>query len=116
MNQASTKAQLQEQKQRLLGEIEELKAQDPSRDEFRDINNTDDDDAAESEDHSRIQARLQASQSQLQSVIKALDKIDAGTYGKCERCGKDIPAARLEAKPSAIYDVDCEAIIESGRS
>ena len=109
------KEELQGIKRRLLAEIQELEALDPTQDDFRDVNNTDDDDAAEAEDHSRIQARLDAASTQLEQVNKALEKVEAGTYGKCERCGKDIPEARLEAKPFAIYDVACEEIIESGR-
>lgn len=109
------KETLLEQKRRLLADIEELEQLDPSKDDFRDINNTDDDDAAESEDHSRIQARIDAARTQLTTTTKALDKLEAGTYGKCERCGKTISDARLEAKPSAIYDIECEEIIESGR-
>ena len=108
-------AELEEQKRRLLADIEDLESQDPSNDSFRDVNNTDDDDAAESEDHNRIQARLDAARAQLQLVEKALAKLENGTYGKCERCGKPIPEARLEAKPAAIYDVECEEIVESGR-
>jgi RNA polymerase-binding transcription factor DksA len=109
------KDELLEQKRRLMADIEELEQLDPSKDDFRDINNTDDDDAAESEDHSRIQARIATAQSQLQTTIKALDKLEAGTYGLCERCGKPIAKERLAAKPSAIYDIACEEIIESGR-
>lgn len=107
--------ELLENQRRLLAEIEELEQNDPSQDIFRDINNTDDDDAAESEAHARIQSRIDAAKTQLSDIKKALTKLEQGTYGKCERCGKDIPAARLEAKPGAIYDIECEEIIESGR-
>jgi len=106
---------LESEQQRLSREIEELEQQDPSRSGFRDINNTEDDDAAESEDHSRIQARLEVSRAQLADVQKALQKVEAGTYGKCERCGKPIAEARLEAMPWAVYDVECEEILDSGR-
>ena len=106
--------ELQEEKKRLEDEIGELESQDPSRSGFRDMNNTEDDDAAESENHSRIQALLEASRNQLDSVNKALVKIEDGSYGKCERCGKAIPQARLEARPTAIYDVECEEIMENG--
>ena len=33
----------------------------------------------------------------------ALRKVEAGTYGICEACGKEIPAARLEAVPGARF-------------
>jgi len=32
---------------------------------------------------------------------RALEKIENGTYGICDKCGKEIPEARLEASPSA---------------
>ncbi|WP_374536096.1 TraR/DksA family transcriptional regulator [Micromonospora aurantiaca (nom. illeg.)] len=31
-----------------------------------------------------------------------------GTYGVCERCGQDIPTARLEILPSARFCVPCQ--------
>ncbi len=46
-------------------------------------------------------------------IDEALRRIDEGTYGDCERCGKPIPEARLEALPTARYDAACQAIIES---
>src|SRR5690606_39037886 len=106
--------ELEKEAQRLQTEIEELEQQDPSKSGFRDMNNTEDDDAGESEDHSRIQALLEANRNYLTRVQKALDKVKDGSYGKCERCGKAIAEARLEAMPWAIYDVECEEIVESG--
>jgi len=45
----------------------------------------------------------------LTDVIKALAKIEAGTYGKCDSCGQEIPAERLEAFPSALLCVPCQS-------
>jgi DnaK suppressor protein len=42
-------------------------------------------------------------------IDRALAKIDAGTYGVCERCGKDIPKARLKALPYAALCVACKS-------
>ena len=39
----------------------------------------------------------------LEDVELALGKLDDGSYGKCEVCGEDIAAARLEAMPAARY-------------
>jgi RNA polymerase-binding protein DksA len=44
----------------------------------------------------------------LHSIVKALEKIDNGTYGVCEQCGKDISEARLKANPSAVYCLKCQ--------
>jgi DnaK suppressor protein len=39
----------------------------------------------------------------LEDVEHALAKLDDGSYGKCETCGEEIAAARLEAMPAARY-------------
>jgi len=45
-------------------------------------------------------------QTLLRQIEIALRKIDDGTYGVCERCGKPIPAARLEAIPYTPYCIE----------
>ena len=39
----------------------------------------------------------------LAEVQSALERIDAGTYGRCERCGAPIDDATLESSPAARY-------------
>jgi RNA polymerase-binding protein DksA len=41
-------------------------------------------------------------------IERAVERIDNGTYGFCERCGKPIPKARLKAFPAATLDVACK--------
>lgn len=43
----------------------------------------------------------------------ALAKMDRGTYGECDRCGRGIAKGRLEAIPYAIYCVECQEVIDS---
>lgn len=43
----------------------------------------------------------------LSEVQRALEKIDEGTYGICERCGQPIAEARLEVMPAARYCINC---------
>jgi DnaK suppressor protein len=45
----------------------------------------------------------------LAEIEQALRKLDAGTYGLCDVCGKPIPADRLEALPQATLCMDCKA-------
>lgn len=45
----------------------------------------------------------------LQTTTKALAKIDNGTYGICEQCGKEIQIARLKAYPAANFCMKCQA-------
>lgn len=42
----------------------------------------------------------------LADVEHALAKIDAGTYGTCEECGRPIAEARLEAMPATRWCVE----------
>jgi len=48
----------------------------------------------------------------LQSVIKALQKMDRGTYTVCDRCGGQIDPARLKALPHATLCKPCQALME----
>jgi DnaK suppressor protein len=43
----------------------------------------------------------------LQDVVRALEKLDEGTYGVCDACGGAIEPARLEAIPWATRCVAC---------
>jgi RNA polymerase-binding transcription factor len=45
----------------------------------------------------------------VEDIDKALLKIDAGTYGICERCGQPIPKERLKALPYAALCVACKS-------
>lgn len=46
-------------------------------------------------------------------IDQALLRIKEGSYGICARCGQPIDERRLEAVPTARYDAQCQAIIES---
>lgn len=48
----------------------------------------------------------------LQLVNSALSRMDQGSYGACQRCGKAIAAARLEAFPYVAYCIECQSILE----
>lgn len=46
--------------------------------------------------------------SRREDIISALQQIEDGSYGKCESCGQEIPAERLEAVPAATQCVSCK--------
>jgi RNA polymerase-binding protein DksA len=48
----------------------------------------------------------------LTDVHRALKRLDEGTYGVCEACGREIPVARLDARPEARFCVDDQAQAE----
>ena len=45
----------------------------------------------------------------LTKVNHALTKLEEGTYGLCDSCGRSIDPARLEALPYADLCLDCKA-------
>jgi DnaK suppressor protein len=45
-------------------------------------------------------------------VERALERLDDGSYGWCERCGNPIPVERLAAFPSATLCVTCKQLEE----
>ncbi|EDY51104.1 DNA-binding protein [Streptomyces clavuligerus] len=44
----------------------------------------------------------------LEQTERALQRLDAGTYGLCENCGKPIGKARMQAFPRATLCVECK--------
>jgi len=70
------------------------------------------DDAGAMSDAERNSAILRNSQVLLEQVNHALSRLDAGTYGTCVRCGKEINPRRLEALPYVTLCVDCQSAVD----
>lgn len=49
----------------------------------------------------------------LTKIDYAIQKINDGDYGVCERCGEDINPLRLEARPVTQYCIDCKTELET---
>jgi RNA polymerase-binding transcription factor len=58
-------------------------------------------------ERSEAEALVASLRETLEEVQRALDKLDEGTYGRCEGCGREIDPLRLDAKPAARYCIDC---------
>ena len=56
----------------------------------------------------------EGAQQTLEQIERALARIDAGTYGTCERCGKPIPEERLRARPWATLCIDDQRLADRG--
>lgn len=62
----------------------------------------------EQDEVEEYEVRLEAEhslESQLLRVTQALHRIETGSYGICPNCKKQIPMERLEANPSAEFDI-----------
>ena len=70
--------------------------------------------AAQSSDNAMVFRIVEMESEELEEIEEALRRIESGTYGKCEACGKAIGKNRLEAIPSASLCIDCKAAAEAG--
>lgn len=48
-----------------------------------------------------------AGRTRVEQVVRAIEQLDAGTYGRCERCGAPIGFARLAAVPGTTRCIRC---------
>ena len=44
----------------------------------------------------------------IKKVKKALERIEDGSFGICEKCGEDIDTKRLKARPVTTLCIDCK--------
>ena len=49
----------------------------------------------------------------IQEIRAALDRVETGSYGWCERCEEQIPPKRLDALPWARLCVQCQSALEA---
>jgi RNA polymerase-binding transcription factor len=93
-----------EQVERLLDAFDELAEAEPP-----DLG--DDQGFAEADpisvERDRIVSLAAMARRRLEEVDAALARLDAGTYGRCQTCGRSIPVPRLEAVPEATQCVSC---------
>jgi len=55
----------------------------------------------------QVAALLDQARRRLADVDAAVTAVAAGTYGRCESCGRPIAPERLAARPSARTCIDC---------
>jgi RNA polymerase-binding transcription factor DksA len=58
-------------------------------------------------ERSQVGALVREAEEHLRELDAAQARLAAGTYGVCAVCGRPIPAARLEARPTATACVPC---------
>jgi RNA polymerase-binding transcription factor DksA len=99
---SSVRADLTAERDRLAAQIDKLEpSTSDSRvdDNFADLGQV----AAEQGENQALAAQLRQ---ELAEVDHALEKLDVGTYGRCETCGEPIAPARLEAMPAARFCIN----------
>jgi len=66
------------------------------------------DSAQSTAERGKVLALVDRLRGQLREVGHALRRMDEGTYGICENCGKPIDPARLDALPYSTLCVSCK--------
>ena len=103
-------AALQEERAKLLHQLEELGADESGEltgevdygDAFADA-------AAATAERTEVLGLVDTLKQMLADVDAAGAKIEDGGYGVCENCGRDIGEARMEARPTSRLCVDCKS-------
>ena len=67
------------------------------------------DSAQSTAERNRVLVMVEGLRERLVDINIAFAKLDAGTFGSCERCGKEIGAERLEALPHTRLCTDCKS-------
>ncbi|NEB93609.1 TraR/DksA C4-type zinc finger protein [Streptomyces bauhiniae] len=58
-------------------------------------------------ERAHVSSLLTQARQHLDHLDEALVRLNEGRYGVCERCGAEIPAERLEARPASTRCVGC---------
>ena len=58
-------------------------------------------------ERSQIDALVRQTTLHLVEIDAAFERINTGSYGTCERCGRPIGQARLRARPTARTCIEC---------
>jgi DnaK suppressor protein len=106
----SARTQLEQAKARLIRQLSELGSEEDGDlrsdmvfgDGFADA-------GAATAERTEVLGLVETLKGQLDGVEAALARIANGGYGICVNCGKEIPAARMEARPESVYCVDCKS-------
>jgi len=101
---APLRAQLQEERDRLLAQLRKL-GHGPDPDLTFDEGFADS--SQVTAERGEIDALAVSLSDTLEDIEVALQKFDDGTYGRCEGCGGSIAEARLEAMPAARLCIAC---------
>lgn len=70
------------------------------------------DQGSETFERTKTLSTVEQVDNELEEVDIALRRLEDGSYGTCERCGREIDADRLRARPASRYCVEHQAEVE----
>ena len=118
MNKAKARKRLDQERTRLEGVrdgIRREQGEGPGADAAGELSSVDQhpgDLGTETFEHEKNISLLEQVESELVEIEAALERLDRGSYGTCQACGRPIGAERLEALPATRFCVDDQAKAE----
>jgi RNA polymerase-binding protein DksA len=113
MDHTALRERLAEEKKRLVAtvngasdDIDRDESEQSSLGELSSVDQHPADHASETFEREKEMTIIDSLETQLNEIDAALGRLDDGTYGKCEDCGKPIGEERLEARPTARYCIE----------
>lgn len=118
MDADQTRQLLDEERERLEGLRDEYSSlrdasEEDGMQELSSVDQHQADIGTETFDRSKDLSILDEVEAELAEIEHALQRLDEGTYGTCEACGKTIPDDRLEAMPATRFCLEDQAKAES---
>lgn len=100
---------LKEQLEKEAGELEaQLGSVSKSPEMGSDVETDFSEEADEAEEFSSNLGLQEVLKTRMQDIEAALEKISKGAYGKCEKCGMDIPLEVLRVNPESRLCKNCK--------
>ena len=112
---ATLKKRLEEEREELLVQAANLEA-DAADESWKEPRSDDDAETGTATfERERTMSLARNARQTIIQIDRALDRMDAGTYGECVGCGQPIALERLEALPQAVDCLDCRRKAERFR-
>jgi DnaK suppressor protein len=115
MNKAKARKRLDEERARLEGVRDGLLREESEADASAELSNVDQhpgDLGSDTFEHEKNQSLLEQVSDELLQIDAAFQRLERGTYGTCQACGRPIGAERLDAQPATRFCVDDQAKAE----
>ena len=115
MNKAKVRKRLDEERARLEGVRDGLLREESDAEASAELSSVDQhlgDLGSDTFEHEKNQSLLEQVSDELLQIDAAVQRLERGTYGTCQACGRPIGAERLDAQPATRFCVDDQAKAE----
>ncbi|MCA1708548.1 MAG: TraR/DksA C4-type zinc finger protein [Actinobacteria bacterium] len=117
MDETAARQRLEKEKDRLTALVAHMaegnEGEGAQLDELSTVDQHPADVGSETFEREKDMAILSTLEDQIAEVEKALERVQDGSYGKCESCGKPIGDERLDVVPTARYCVEDQGAREA---